>query len=88
LQEAWGKDDNKAAWLHADSALSHDDKAKLFKTNSEWRLEKDEPLPKCSAKGGKALGGLGRKLGDGAEVVPAALPSHSQHHGRRNGNLL
>ena len=88
MQEAWGKSDNKPAWLHADSATAHDDKTKLFKANSKWRLEKDEPMPKCAAKGGK--GKFGRKLGDGAdeEEVPSALPSQRHHHGRRNGNLL
>ena len=56
LQEVWEEASNKPAWLHADSAVSHEGKAKLFKTSNLWKVEANEAQPKCKT--------WGRKLGD------------------------
>lgn len=61
MQEAWEEEGTKPAWVHADSATSHDGKVQVFKSEKQWRVEKDDPQPKCA----KPSAG-GRKLGDEA----------------------
>ena len=69
IQEYWNKEGAKPAWLHADSATSHSGKVQLFQEQSQWRLEKDDPQPKCTK--------LGRKLADDDSVIYQA--SHSRN---------
>lgn len=58
MQDAWKEESNKPAWLHADSALSHDAKAKLLKSAGNWRVDSNDAQPKCGP-GGRKLGDLG-----------------------------
>ena len=71
MQEALEAEGNTPAWLHADMA-SHDGKVQLFKDQSQWRVGKDDPQPKCSS--------WGRKLGDDQEYSENPLGLHQTHH--------
>lgn len=81
LQEAWEDAGSKPAWVHADSSVSHDGKVKLLKGQQRWRVEANDPQPKCKT--------WGRKLGDSSDdtssddvsseedlPLPQSTPSH------------